>query len=31
MDQGEVYTIALYPGTLKAKRVTPPEAVVLLS
>ena len=31
MGQGEVYTIALYPGTLEAKRVTRPEAVVLVS
>jgi hypothetical protein len=31
MDQGGVYTMALYHGTLKANRVTRPEAVVLVS
>jgi hypothetical protein len=28
MDQGGVYTMALYHGTLEANRVTRPEAVV---
>ncbi len=28
MGQGEVYTTSIYPGTLKANRVTRPEAVV---